>query len=180
MSIPKMISRGNEPLSVFPVNGKYVLAVYKGTLSEFDLLLKYRQKDESKRSGWSNIRTPKHIHWAVDVLLKMHSNEEETKKFLDFLITAWNEHITPLRTEEDRTNLLNVDRLINEVNQEALNYESLADKGEYSIKSLILIARLLMIQEKTNMETAFMFKQLLDALRAGKDIFKIVSIATHR
>ena len=78
-----MISRGKQPLAVFPVNGKYVLAVYKGSLSEFDLLLKYRQKDESKEFGWSNIRTPKHIHWAVDVLLKMHSNEEETNKFLD-------------------------------------------------------------------------------------------------
>ena len=49
MSLPKMISKGNEPLAVFPVNGKYVLAVYKGTLSEFDLLLKYRQKDETKK-----------------------------------------------------------------------------------------------------------------------------------
>lgn len=175
-----MISRGNNPLAVFPVNGKYVLAVYKGTLSEFDLLLKYRQKDETRSSGWSNIRTPKHIHWAVDVLLKMHSNENETKEFLDFLITVWNEQITPLRSEDERTNLLNVDTLLNEVNQEALKYEALADKGEYSIKFLILIARLLMIQEKTNMETAFMFKNLLDALRAGKDIFKIVSIATHR
>ena len=175
-----MISRGNHPLAVFPVNGKYVLAVYKGTLSEFDLLLKYRQKDETRSSGWSNIRTPKHIHWAVDVLLKMHSNENETKEFLDFLITVWNEQITPLRSEDERTNLLNVDTLLNEVNQEALIYEALADKGEYSIKFLILIARLLMIQEKTNMESAFMFKNLLDALRAGKDIFKIVSIATHR
>lgn len=175
-----MISRGNHPLAVFPVNGKYVLAVYKGTLSEFDLLLKYRQKDETRNSGWSNIRTPKHIHWAVDVLLKMHSNENETKEFLDFLITVWNEQITPLRSEDERTNLLNVDTLLNEVNQEALIYEALADKGEYSIKFLILIARLLMIQEKTNMESAFMFKNLLDALRAGKDIFKIVSIATHR
>jgi hypothetical protein len=156
------------------------LAVYRGTISESDFLLKQRQKDETKRSGWFNIRTPKHIHWAVDVLLKMHSNEEETKEFLDFLITAWNEQINPLRTEEERTNLLNVETLLSEVNQEALNYESLADKGEYSIKFLILIARLLMIQEKTNMETAFMFKQLLDALRAGQDIFKIVSIATHR
>jgi len=180
MSLPNMISKGNQPLAVFPVNGRYVLAVYKGTLSEFDLLLKYRQKDESRKAGWTTIRTPKHIHWAVDVLLKMHSNEEETKQFLDCLITAWNEHIKPLKTEEERMNLLNVETLLKEVNQEALKYESLADKGEYSIKFLILIARLLMIQEKTNMETAFMFKQLLDALRAGQDIFKIVSIATHR
>ena len=115
------------------------MAVYKETLSEFDLLLKYRQKDEAKKSGWTNIRTPKHIHWAVDVLLKMHSNEAETKSFLDFLITSWNENIIPLRTEEARTNLLNVEKLLNEVNLEAANYVSLADKGEYSIKFLILI-----------------------------------------
>ena len=89
-------------------------------------------------------------------------------------------HTVPLRTEVERRNLLDVDRLLTEVNIEALNYESLADKGEYSIKFLILIARLLMIQEKTNMETAFMFKQLIDALKAGQDIFKIISIATHR
>ena len=180
MSLPNMVSKGKQPLAVFPVNGRYVLAVYKGTLSEFDLLIKYRQKDESRTLGWSNIRTPKHIHWAVDVLLKMHSNEEKTKQFLDFLIVAWNEHIKPLRTEEDRANLLNVENLLKDVNIDVLKYESLADNGEYSIKFLILIARLLMIQEKTNMEKAFMFKQLLDALRAVKDIFKIVSIATHR
>ena len=180
MSLPKMTSKGNLPLAVFPVNGKYVLAVYKGTLSEFDLLLKYRQRDENRKSGWTNIRTPKHIHWAVDVLLKMHSNETETKRFLDFLIISWNDKIIPLKTEAERISLLNVENLLNEVTIEAANYETLADKGEYSIKFLILIAKLLMIQEKTNMETAFMFKQLLDALRAGQDIFKIVSIATHR
>lgn len=180
MSLPNMLSRGKEPLAVFPVNGKYVLAVYKGKISEFDLLLKYRQRDDSKKSGWSNIRTPKHIHWAVDVLLKMHSNEEETKRFLDFLTMVWDTQTVPLRTEVERRNLLDVDRLLTEVNIEALNYESLADKGEYSIKFLILIARLLMIQEKTNIETAFMFKQLIDALKAGQDIFKIISIATHR
>lgn len=180
MNLPNMTSKGNKPLAVFPVNGKYILAVYQGTLSQFDLLLKYRQKDKSKRSGWTKIRTPKHIHWAVDVLLKLHSNETETKRFLDFLITSWNDKIIPLRTDEERTNLLNVETLMNEVNLEAANYESLADKGEYSIKFLILIAKLLMIQEKTNMETAFMFKHLLDTLRSGKDIYKIVSIATHR
>jgi hypothetical protein len=46
-------------------------------------------------------------------------------------------------------------------------------------KFLILLAKLLMIQEKTNLETAYMFRKLLEALKAGDDIFKIVSIATH-
>ena len=36
-----------------------------------------------------------------------------------------------------------------------------------------------MAQEKTNMKDAYMFKKLLEALRTNKDIFKIVSTATH-
>ena len=48
MSLPNMLSRGKEPLAVFPVNGKYVLAVYKGKISEFDLVLNYTQRDDSK------------------------------------------------------------------------------------------------------------------------------------
>lgn len=180
MTLPNMTSKGLLPMALFPVNGKYVLGVYAGTISEFDLLLKYRQKDIKKKSGWSSIRTPKHIHWAVDVLLKMQSDDVVTKRFLDFLIQSWNEKIIPLKSESERSLLLNVETLLEEVNSEALNYESLADKGEYSVKFLILIAKLLMVQEKTNMETAFMFKNLLHALREGQDIFKIVSIATHR
>jgi hypothetical protein len=42
------------------------------------------------------------------------------------------------------------------------------------------VAKILMVQEKTNMEEAYMFKNLLDALKEGNDIFRIVSIATHR
>lgn len=167
-------------LATFPINGKYVLGVYKGFISEFDLLLRYRQRDYSTKSGWSRIRTPKHIHWAVDVLLKMNADEQKTKEFLDFLIDIWNTKVFPLKTKAERTKLLNVKSLSEQINLEAVNYETIADKGEYSIKFLILIARLLMIQEKTNMEKAFMFKNLLEALRDGQDIFKIVSIATHR
>lgn len=48
MSTPKMPfkSKGvlKTPLKVFPVNGKFILAVYQDNLSDFDLLVKYRQK----------------------------------------------------------------------------------------------------------------------------------------
>ncbi|MEK8179283.1 hypothetical protein WMW71_02925 [Flavobacterium buctense] len=175
-----MNSRGKTPIAIFPVNGKYVLAVYQGNLSKFDLLLKYRERDSKAKSGWSRVRTPKHIHWAVDILLKMQENEKDTKKFLDFLINSWTTSIKSIKSEQERDVLLDVRTLLTEVDKEALNYVSLANKGEYSVKFLILIAKLLMVQEKTNMETAFMFKNLLDALRKGEDIFKIVSIATHR
>jgi hypothetical protein len=164
-----------KPLAVFPVNGSFILGVYKGSLSQYDLLIKYRQKNNEK---WSRIRTPKHIHWAVDILIKMNLEKEKTKDFLNVLIDVW-ENIKPIKNEDDRKRFLKIDNLL-EINQERFNdYKELSKHGEYSINFLILLAKLLMIQEKTNLETAFMFKNLLNALRDGSDIFKIVSTATH-
>ena len=177
--LPHMISRGSKPLAFFLVNDSYILGVYQGRLSEFDLLLKYRQKDSSTKNGWSRIRTPKHIHWAVDVLLKMNSEPIKTRDFLNFLLNYWDNIVEPIKTEVERNNLLN-NKLITEINDEALNYSQLANKGEYSVKFLLLIAKLLMYQEKSNYHQAYMFKNLLTALENGEDIFKIVSIATHR
>jgi hypothetical protein len=164
------------PLYATEVNGSFIIAVYKGSFSKYDILIKYRQKNEDK---WSRIRTPKHIHWTVDILIKMHFEDKKTKEFLDFLIQVW-KNTKPFKTKQDRINFLNPDNLL-EVNQkEILHYEKLNNKGEYNIKFLILLAKLLMAQEKTNLEEAYMFKKLLVALKSGGDIFKIVSIATHR
>jgi hypothetical protein len=165
-----------EPLIVIPINGKYLLGVYQGNLSEYDILLKYRQKDEDGR--WSRIRTPKHIHWTVDMLIKLHENEAETKRFLYFLIGYW-ERTQPIRTDADRDSLLNVESLLNEVDSEASGYIALSSKGEYSVKFLMLLAKLLMVQEKTNRADAYMFGKVLEQLKDGKDIFSVVSAATH-
>lgn len=177
-AIPHMRSRGKEPLVVFPVNGNYLLAVYQGKLSKFDLLLKYRQKDSSTKTGWSRIRTPKHIHWTIDIMIKMNSNPKKTKEFVNFLLDYWDRKVVPLKTSKDRNKLLTSD-LLNQAKDDASRYKELANQGEYSIKFLLLIAKLLMIQEKTNLNSAYMFKKLLKALKEGKDIFKIISIATH-
>ncbi len=174
---PDMKSCGKTPLVNFPVNGTFYVAIYKGTLSDFDILIKYRQLENGK---WSRIRTPKHIHWAVDLLIKQHIENNETQRLIEYLINIWNNNIQPIRSEEDRERILNTQTLLEEVNNEASQYPTLAGKGEYSVKFILLLARLLMIQEKTNYEGAFMFKNLLEQLKEHKDIFKIVSTATHR
>jgi hypothetical protein len=168
--------KGVDPLAIIQINDTYILGIYKGTLSNYDLLLRYRQKTNNE---WSRIRTPKHIHWAVDAILKMHYNSDETKKFLTYLIDLWDNQIKPLTTDEERNILLDIEKLKEEANNEAQKYQGLAGKGEYSIKFLYLLAKLLMIQEKTNLSTAYMFKNLLKALKEHKDIYKIVATATH-
>jgi hypothetical protein len=84
-----------------------------------------------------------------------------------------------LKSALERSTLLDIELLKNEANLEAAKYPGLANKGEYSIKFLYLIAKLLMIQEKTNCSTAYMFRNLLKALEEHKDIYKIVAVATH-
>jgi hypothetical protein len=163
-----------HPMVIVPINGKFILAVYKGRLSQYDLLLKYRQKN--KNGKWSRLRTPKHIHWAVDILIKMHFEENATKSFLDFLIKEW-ENIQPLESEQDRSELLNSNKLLAAIEKDATQYNALADKGEYNIKFLILLAKLLMMQEKTNNSKAFMFGKLLEKLKEGSDIYGVVSTA---
>ncbi len=169
-----METRGFELLAIIPVNGTYLLGVYKGTLSEYDILLKYRHKEGER---WSRLRTPKHIHWAVDVLIKHYSEPQETDLLLEHLLEIW-ENTNPIKKKEERDALLKTENLLSEVNKEAKYYPKLAGKGEYSVKFLILIAKLLMVQEKTNRNDAFMFEKLLKQLKAHNDIFKIVATAT--
>lgn len=169
-----MVCNGQAPLCVIPINGTYILGIYKGALSDFDILLKYRQKEDGK---WSRIRTSKHIHWAVDILIKHYSEPHETDLLIDSLLKQW-EQTVPLESKEDQEHLLLPERLLVDVNDEVEKYNKLADKGEYSVKFLILIAKLLMVQEKTNRHDAYMFKNLLEKLKEHRNIFEIVSTAT--
>jgi len=166
-----------KPLEVFEPEPNIVVGVYQGSLSKFDILIKYRQV--KKDGKWSNIRTPKHIHWAVDLLIKMHSDREKIKQFLDFLLEIW-EQTKPIKNELEREKLLDIKNLLDVHKEKIESYKDISQYGEYRIEFLILLARLLMIQEKTNMRDAYMFKKLLESLKKGQDIFSIVSIATQR
>ena len=173
-----VVRNGNpiKPIADFPVNGSFYVAIYQGNLSPYDVLIKYRQFEDGK---WSRIRTPKHIHWAVDLLIKQHLENNATERLIDSLIELWDNTIQPIKSDEDRKRILDPKTLLAEVNAESSNYQELAGKGEYSVKFLLLLARLLMVQEKTNNEQAYMFRRLLEQLREHQDIFRIVSTATH-
>lgn len=170
------VKKKKLPLFIqFPVNDHFVLGIYRGMISEFDMIIKYRQLINE---SWTRSRTPKHIHWAVDILIKQNEKPEETNKLIQFLLDYW-ETVQPIKNDEERERLLNIDTLKGEVNKESKNYESLANSGEYSVKFLLLLAKLLMFQEKTNNPKAYMFRNLLEQLKDCPDIFKVVSTATH-
>lgn len=163
------------PLAVFEVNGSFIIGVYQGGLSKYDILIKYRQYLKNK---WSSIRTPKHIHWAVDILIKLHKDQRRTQAFLDFLLKVWKK-TRPVNSRKAQKQRLNMKTLLTDSKKALIQYSKLDNQGEYNLKFLILLAKLLMIQEKTNYKDAYMFRLCLEALRNGKDIFSVVSIASH-
>lgn len=162
------------PIKTFEVNDSIIIAVYKGSLSELDILIKYRQL--LKTGKWSAIRTPKHIHWTVDILLKRETYKDLTEEFLDFFIDIWT-NTKPLKSEEERQSL-DLERMLYFSQKEIERFKDLSMKGEYSVRFLILLAKLLMVQEKTNREDAYMFKKVLDGLKEGRDLFGILSTVT--
>jgi len=156
-------------------NGAYVeficsrgesVYVYPGKFSEFDIMIKYKQNG-------SRLRTPKHIHWVADILLKKQGNEDLTNRLLDYLADMW-ENIKPISSENERQNItpdyLNFPVALNQLNA----------FGYYSVEFIILLAELLAKQEKTNRRDAYMFGQVLDKTRNSDDLFSIISKATFR
>lgn len=174
----KTMTKGDFiPIWAERVNGKYIIAVYQGNISQYDILIKYRQLEDGK---WSAIRTPKHIHWAVDILIKMYQDKEKTQSFLNMLIKMWN-NTESIKSINDRKQKLNINFLLKDFENNYSEYLTLNNDGEYSIKFLIVLAKLLMLQEKTNREDAYMFKNLLETLKTyDGSIWKMVSTATFK
>lgn len=146
----------------------YIIYVFQGTLSQYDIIIKYR-KDGTR------IRTPKHIHWAVDILMKMQGNEELTRRYLMAIQQCWNS-CRPL--ENNDYNTLKSLILDGEENIEISQYEPLNDFGEYDVEFLYVLMKLLAVQEKTNRFDAYMFGNIIaELLEVDRDIFKIMSTA---
>lgn len=146
----------------------YIIYVFQGNLSQFDIVIKY--KKDGKR-----IRTSKHIHWVVDILMKMQGNEELSKKYLLSIQNCWN-NCVPLSNNGFKTLKTLIEK--GEKDIEIKQYFALNSFGEYDVEFLYVLMELLAVQEKTNRADAYMFGKIIEELlEVDRDIFKIVSTA---
>ena len=146
----------------------YIIYVFQGNLSQFDIVIKY--KKDGKR-----IRTPKHIHWVVDILMKMQGNEELTKEYLLAIQNCWNTCV-PLSNNDFDTlkDLIETGEKDIKIGQ----FFDLNVFGEYDVEFLYVLMELLAVQEKTNRADAYMFGKIIEELlETDRDIFKIISTA---
>lgn len=164
----QLIENGTKKAIIEFVFTDYIIYVFQGTLSQFDIVIKY--KKDGKR-----IRTPKHIHWVVDILMKMQGNEELTKQYLQAIRNCWCS-CRPLNNNDFATLKALIEQ--GEVDIDIEQYCPLNQYGEYDVEFLYVLMELLAVQEKTNRADAYMFGSIIDELlEADRDIFKIISTA---
>ncbi|WP_297813553.1 hypothetical protein [uncultured Finegoldia sp.] len=167
----KLIQKKTKQAIIEFVLKNYVIYVFEGKYSDFDILVKY-SKDSTR------LRTPKHIHWVVDVLMKMQGNHKLTRSFLKSIQSCW--HSCKPLSNNDYITLKNlIENGENEI--DIKKYSSLNDFGEYDVEFLYVLMELLAVQEKTNRADAYIFGEIIEKLLdENVDIFKIISKAGFR
>lgn len=141
-----------------------------GSHPELDIIIKYKENGKGKR-----VRTPKHIHWAIDLLIKKEHESKLTREFIKYLADMWCE-VKPFTTKRQQQKCE-----LRFTNPEYLQkFKALNKYGEYPVEFIGRVIELMMLEEKTGDHKAYMFKGVLDALYNGGEIFKIVQMATFR
>ena len=164
----QFIENGTKQAIIEFIFTDYIIYVFQGNLSQFDIVIKY------KKDG-TRIRTPKHIHWVVDILMKMQGNEALAKRYLRAIQNCWNACV-PLTNNDYATLKALVENGENDIDID--QYFALTAFGEYDVEFLYVLMELLAVQEKTNRADAYMFGKIIEELlEADRDIFKIISTA---
>lgn len=135
-------------------------------MSQFDIVIKYKK-------DCTRILTPKHIHWVVDILIKIQGNEILAKNYLQAIQDCWNSCV-PLTNNDCDTLKVLIGSGENDIDIE--QYFPLNDFGEYEIEFLYVLMELLAVQKKR--ANAYMFGKIIEELlETNRDIFKIISTA---
>ena len=170
MEISKRDGTGEhiEAFKEFELRNGTVIGVFQGSRGEnpdLDIIIKYKEPGKQ-------VRTPKHLHWAIDLIIKKEHDPTLTKEFVRYLLEMWN-GVVPFKSKEEQQEC----RLRFSKNELTTQFNRLDNFGEYSVEFISKVMELIMIQEKTGLATAFMFKGVLESIYNDKDIFSIVASA---
>lgn len=152
----------------FKLKNGTVIGVFQGSRGEnpdLDIIVKYKEPEKQ-------IRTPKHLHWAIDLLIKKEHDVNLTNKFVCYLLSMWDK-VRPFGSKQEQQECLLRYSGIENLSK----FYDLDKYGEYSVEFIAKVMELIMIQEKTGLATAFMFRGVLESIYEGKDIFSIVASA---
>ena len=169
----------NILLWIYEFNDKLSLCITKWTLSDYDIKVNYKDLNDS--DYW---KTPKHIHWIFDIMIKKEHKSEEVKSFMRFLLNKWNTLTSDFCSAEliklhnkEKT----LEELFNGISDDISNYTESDIYWYFPNSFLILFWYLMVLQEKNNRSDAYMFKNMLEwVINDEYNPYKIISIATWK
>ena len=159
-----MGGRNAERLVLHVTKDDVEIAVSPGVKSQFDFRVSYRDRRLSNR-----FRTPRHVHWVIDLYLKREHEPRLVARFLEHLL-GMTKRVEPLTSWPPGFQFFS--------GSGASRFASLDPYGEYSTEFLLAVIELIMIQERTNYPNGTMNARLLRSFLEGDDIFAVVSTAT--
>src|SRR3990167_10617728 len=86
-----------------------IFAGERGHIPEHDILIRYQEKGK-------HIRTPKHIHWVIDLLIKKEHKPELTIKFMKYLREMYDK-VEAFKSKEDRAEFVLKERTMEKLKQ---------------------------------------------------------------
>lgn len=142
--------------------GSYSIYAFPGGLSRKDILVKYTGPYNPSRK-----RTPQHIHWLIDLLLKKQKEAVQADSFLRKCKQFWNEEATEISDNTFEKVKALIDKYINNDDYFGLGDPTLQQPviGEFSLTFLACLFVLLATEEMTNSHNqAYMFGNVIDEL----------------
>jgi len=154
------------------LSGGTIIGVFEGDRGynpDHDILIKY--KEHKKR-----IRTPKHVHWVIDLLIKKENNRNLTLEFMKYLRNMY-DRVEAFKDKNERKKC----ELKEAINKDLKEFYELNKYGEYTVEFIVHLIELMIKMEKNTPpeKPARVFKELMDALLNEKEIFVVVSKATQ-
>jgi len=149
-----------------------IIGVFEGSRGhnpDHDILIKYQEYGK-------RLRTPKHIHWVIDLLIKKEHNRELTLNFMRYLRDMY-DRVEGFKSKEERKACI-----LKETTSEKLKpFQELNKYGEYKVDFIGHLIELMIKMEKNTPpeKPARVFRELMEAMIAEKEIFVVVSRATQ-
>jgi hypothetical protein len=158
--------RSLEDDLIYTTQDNFEILVYPGKKeqSEFDFIVKFRRK------GTRRERTPKHIHFIVELYVKYYFDKDLTLGLKEHILEMLR-NIKPANTFPPSLQFFKPEHVD--------KFRKLDKFGELSVEFLLVAIELVAIQEKTNYPKGTLTEKLYKDLFV-KDRFYVIQKATWR
>jgi len=166
----------NKKLSFkhFTLKDGYKVGMFQGDRGDrpdLDFIIKFLPPIQNGRT-----RTPKNIHWVVDLLLKNEHYNNEISEVISFYCDFY-ESAIPFSTVEERNNYIPITFV-----EISGRYPNLVHEGTYSLEYICLLIELFTLCEKQSPRDNKMFKTLLHTLldysEGRKDFYQVINASS--